>query len=316
VRRRIAVVVGGALALWGLTVASVATGLFDRARVETTADAVTTTTATTSTTTTTVATTPAPGPADTTTSVPAATSTTAGPTPPVTMAPASAPPAKLAGGSSDDPIPGRHAISLAAPAGAPPVQGRITIPRLGLDTVTYEGSTLAQIDYGPSHITGTAQPGHVGNTVFAGHRVTKTHPFRDLDKLRPGDTVTFENAEGTYTYEYVYTDVVGELQVEILEQGTGHTATIFACHPPGSDRYRIVTHWRLISPAAKDAPVPDPHGPDPSKAPGFGTGRGGGSGSLGPPSSSSSSPTPTTTVPPSSSAGSTPPPTIGRLPGR
>jgi sortase A len=307
VRRRIAVVVGGALALWGLTVASVATGAFDRARVDTTATASTTTTTAASTTTTAATT----GPDDTTTSLPAATSTTAGTTPP--LATSSALPADLSA-VHDDPIPGRRAISLAAPAGAPPAQGRITIPRLGLDTVTYEGYDLAQIDYGPSHITGTAQPGHVGNTVFAGHRVTHTHPFRYLDRLQPGDTATFEMNDGTYTYAYDSTDVVTETQVEILKQGTGHTATIFACHPPGSDKYRIVTHWHLVSAAAKDAPVADPNSPDPSKAPGFGTGRGGGSGNLG---QVSSSPTTTTTAPPpASTGGGTTTPTIGRLPGR
>jgi sortase A len=312
VRRRIAVVVGGALALWAFTVASVATGLFDRAHVETVASAPTTSTAPTSTTTTAVATTTAAE--DTTTSAPGAPSTTAGTAPPLSAS--SALPTDLSA-VRDNPVLGSRTISLAAPAGAPPVQGRITIPRLGLDTVTYEGYDLAEIDYGPSHITGTAQPGHVGNTVFAGHRVTHTHPFRYLDRLQPGDTATFEMRDGTYTYEYVYTDVVTETQVEILEQGTGHTATIFACHPPGSDKYRIVTHWRLVSAAAKDAPVPDPNSPDPSKAPGFGTGRGGGSGNLG--QASATAPTTTTTAPPASTGGaggSPTTPTIGKLPGR
>ena len=34
-------------------------------------------------------------------------------------------------------------------------------------------------------------PGFNGDTVFAGHRVTYTHPFQHLDRLVPGDTVTF-----------------------------------------------------------------------------------------------------------------------------
>src|SRR3712207_8743422 len=38
---------------------------------------------------------------------------------------------------------------------------------------------------------GTAFPGETGNAVFAGHRVTHSHPFRHIDKLVPGDEVFF-----------------------------------------------------------------------------------------------------------------------------
>jgi LPXTG-site transpeptidase (sortase) family protein len=193
---------------------------------------------------------------------------------------------------------------------------RIVIPRLGLDTATYEGSTLATIDLGPSHITGTAKPGHAGNTVFAGHRTTKTHPFRYLDRLEVGDTATFVTSQGRFTYEYQYTDYVTEDGVEILRQGTGYTATIFACHPPGSDAYRIVTHWRLVSAAAArdESDVQATGGADPSAAPSFGTGKGGGSGYLGPATTTTTTPS---SSPPASS-GSTTPTTTGslKLPGR
>ena len=61
--------------------------------------------------------------------------------------------------------------------------GRIAIPRLGLDHKMMNGVTLNNIDHGPSHWPGLAYPGQVGNSVLAGHRVTHTHPFRNLDSL-------------------------------------------------------------------------------------------------------------------------------------
>jgi sortase A len=199
-----------------------------------------------------------------------------------------------------------------------PVIGRIVVPRLGLDTTLYNGAELAQIDHGPSHYPGTAMPGRKGNTVIAGHRVTHTAPFRGLGELQPGDTATFVMPYGSFTYEYVYTDVVvPEAGRQVVAQGNGYTATLFACHPPGSEAYRIVTHWRLVSDAAAG---PDPEPPTfdangggsppgeagsaaepastPTTQPSYGTGSGGGAGYFGRPT------TTTTTPPPQSSGGS------------
>jgi sortase A len=140
---------------------------------------------------------------------------------------------------------------------SPPVVGRLIIPSIGLDVTVYDGGDLAQIDFGPSHMPDTAYPGKQGNTVFAGHRVTNTHPFRDIGEVGPGDTATFVVPSGTYTYEWTSTDVIVPEQTSILEQPEAFTATLFACHPPGSDKYRIVTHWRMLNaPPVTKAPPP------------------------------------------------------------
>src|SRR5438105_63743 len=72
-----------------------------------------------------------------------------------------------------------------------PVQqiGTIEIPKIGLVHPIFHGITLRNIDHGPSHWPGTAMPGEIGNAVFAGHRVTHTHPFLRLNELEPGDQV-------------------------------------------------------------------------------------------------------------------------------
>ncbi|MEY2589491.1 MAG: sortase [Acidimicrobiaceae bacterium] len=145
-----------------------------------------------------------------------------------------------------------------APPPAEPVVaiGRLEIPALGVDETMYEGITLANIDHGPSHWPGTAMPGHVGNVVVAGHRITHSHPFRHLDELKTGDLAILHTAEGAFTYTFVGIDVVTPDRVDIADQTRAYTATFFACHPPGSARYRIVAHWQLVGLPAFGQPNP------------------------------------------------------------
>jgi len=48
-----------------------------------------------------------------------------------------------------------------------------------------------------------------------------------------------------FTYLVIGTEVVTPDQVRIIEQTRAFTATLFACHPPGSVRERIVIHLEL-----------------------------------------------------------------------
>lgn len=129
--------------------------------------------------------------------------------------------------------------------------GTIEIPRLGLNHRTFQGVTLNNIDHGPAHWPGTALPGEVGNTVFAGHRVTRTRPFRNIDQLAPGDEVIFTMGGRRSVYRVTGNQIVKPHQSEIADQPSdAYTGTIYACHPPGSAAYRIVVHLRMDAPPA------------------------------------------------------------------
>ncbi len=128
----------------------------------------------------------------------------------------------------------------------PTPTGRIAIPRLGLDHLTYEGIDLATIDHGPSHWPGTALPGQVGNTVFPGHRVTHSRPFFNIDLIAIGDTVTFANDTGRFTYQVTETLVVDDSDTWIANPTDTPTMTIFACHPKGSAKQRYVVKGGLM----------------------------------------------------------------------
>jgi sortase A len=125
------------------------------------------------------------------------------------------------------------------------VLGTIEIPRLGLFVPLNQGISLHSIDRGPSHWPGTALPGDPGNVVIAGHRSTHTAPFRHIDQLQAGDAVVFTVDGERSTYRVTGHEVVTPDAMRIVEQTPEPTATLFACHPPGSARYRYVVSLAL-----------------------------------------------------------------------
>jgi sortase A len=125
--------------------------------------------------------------------------------------------------------------------------GTIEIPKIGVSASMFEGVSLTVLDHGPGHWPGSAEPGHTGNVVIAGHRTSHSRPFRNIDQLVAGDQVIFVNSEGRFVYAVTSTEVVEPTALRILDQGTDRTATLFACHPPGSTRQRLVVHLALVA---------------------------------------------------------------------
>jgi sortase A len=125
--------------------------------------------------------------------------------------------------------------------------GTISIPKIGLVHALYQGVTLTNIDLGPSQWPGTAMPGHVGNAVVAGHRVTHDHPFLQINELKPGDAVLFDVGGIHSTYRVTGSEVVAPDAVWIATQTSTPTATLYACHPLHSKKFRYVVHLEMVS---------------------------------------------------------------------
>lgn len=123
--------------------------------------------------------------------------------------------------------------------------GIIEIPKIGLKATMLEGIRLTTLDRGPGHWPGTAMPGNAGNVVVAGHRTSHSRPFRNIDALAPGDEVIFTMPNGRFVYRVVNTEIVTPDRIDITNQTSAKTATLFACHPPGSTKQRIVVHLIL-----------------------------------------------------------------------
>ena len=179
-----------------------------------------------------VATSTTPAPTTTTLPVPDTTLRPAVTTPP-TVAPTTEPPL---------PVPSPPPLERGLPGAQ---VGSIDIPKIGLSLPLFDGVNLATLDEGPGHWPGTARPGELGNAVIAAHRVSHGGPFRKIDKLVAGDEVRF-NVDGKQTvYTVVANEVVPPEGIHIIEQTPDYTATLFACHPPGSTKFRYVVHLKL-----------------------------------------------------------------------
>ncbi|WP_432124480.1 class E sortase [Streptomyces sp. C10-9-1] len=134
----------------------------------------------------------------------------------------------------------------------------LRVPALGLASPIAEGTGTEQVlDKGlVGHYTGTGMPADpTGNVVLAAHRNTHGEPFREIDRLAPGDKIIVETATASYTYE-----VAGRIpetpptDVSVLRPipggspftTSGRYITLTTCTPEYSTRGRLIVFGRLV----------------------------------------------------------------------
>jgi sortase A len=125
--------------------------------------------------------------------------------------------------------------------------GSIYIPAIDVNAVMYEGIRMTTLDLGPGHWPGSAMPGQPGNVVVGGHRTSKHKVFRRVDELVAGDEIVFTMPDGVYKYVVNRVEIVDPSAVWIVDPTATPQATLFACHPPGSTRQRIIVFSDLVS---------------------------------------------------------------------
>jgi LPXTG-site transpeptidase (sortase) family protein len=125
--------------------------------------------------------------------------------------------------------------------------GRIVAPAMALDAVVVKGTERADLMKGPRWITYTDLPGPTGNCGISGHRTTYGAPFRQLNRLQPGDTVRFYSPYRVYTYRVKRVFSVRPSQTEVVASTKEPTLTMTACHPPYSARLRLIAQSELVS---------------------------------------------------------------------
>jgi len=128
------------------------------------------------------------------------------------------------------------------------ILGSIEIPSIGVDETIRSGVSLNVIDQGVAHWVGTVGPGGDGNLVLAGHRTTHSKPFADLDRLGSGDLIYITDGQGfAVMYSVAETTIVDPQDLWITYDRDRPMLTMFACHPKGSARYRIVVTADLVA---------------------------------------------------------------------
>jgi sortase A len=139
----------------------------------------------------------------------------------------------------------------------------LRIPRLGLRVPVAEGVSKPNVlNHGyVGHYKGTAQPGGAGNFALAGHRNTHGEPFRYINRLRRGDTVTVETKSSVFTYvvdkSLAQTSsrdggVIAPVPRSRVVPGAGYSTagyyiTLTTCTPEFTSRYRLVVWGKLRS---------------------------------------------------------------------
>lgn len=124
--------------------------------------------------------------------------------------------------------------------------GRLVIEAMDLDAVVVRGATSEALKSGPGWIPSTDVPAWRGNVGIAGHRTTYGAPFRHLDELESGDTITFYSPFRRYTYTVVEKLIVTPDQIEVVRSTEDPRLTLTACHPPYSAKYRLIVQSELV----------------------------------------------------------------------
>jgi sortase A len=142
------------------------------------------------------------------------------------------------------------ALALTAPA-APPAAGApfatISIPAIGLHALVREGVSQRVLDLGPGHYPGSGVPGRRRAVAIAGHRVTHTRPFLRIHELKKGQRIVLTRRSERFVYRISAMRVVEPTDVwPIRMRPTVQRLVLTACHPPHSDRYRLVVFAKLV----------------------------------------------------------------------
>nr|WP_323748925.1 class E sortase [Streptomyces sp. PR69] len=139
----------------------------------------------------------------------------------------------------------------------------LRIPRLGVVAPVARGvDKRGVLDRGfAGHYPDSAAPGRAGNFAVAGHRNTHGEPFRRIDRLRKGDEVLIETAQGVYVYEVDQTlrqttpgdvGVIQPVPRSLVRPSAGydrpgHYLTLTTCTPEFSSAYRLVVWGELAA---------------------------------------------------------------------
>lgn len=130
--------------------------------------------------------------------------------------------------------------SLPIPTPSPEQAVRIQVPAIKVDAPIVQGDGWEQLKKGVGQHAGTPNPGQQGNLVLSAHNDVFGEIFRDLDRLKEGDTVVLYTNLRTYTYVIQQTQIVEPTRVEVMAPSQEPVVTLISCYPYMKDDQRIV----------------------------------------------------------------------------
>ncbi|MBU2677074.1 MAG: class GN sortase [Gammaproteobacteria bacterium] len=98
-----------------------------------------------------------------------------------------------------------------------------------VDLIVLAGGSGRTLAFGPGHLSASAMPGEIGNTVIAGHR--DTH-FKFLRTVEKGELLSVESTKGQkHLYEVIGADVVDSRKGSLLLDTDVAMLTLVTCYP-------------------------------------------------------------------------------------
>ncbi len=126
--------------------------------------------------------------------------------------------------------------------------GIMMIPKILLKVAVSEGTDQSILNYAVGHFRGTASPGEIGNSAFAGHRsYTYNQFFNRLDEMTIGDEIIIRTKKGEFKYKVYEKKVVLPTEVSVLNPTKDATITLVTCTPIRVATHRLIIKGRLES---------------------------------------------------------------------
>jgi sortase A len=126
---------------------------------------------------------------------------------------------------------------------------RLTAKSGDVNLIVLAGGSGRTLAFGPGHLSASALPGEVGNSVIAGHRDTHFSFLRDIEI---GDSVLVERIGGRkHLYKVIGIDVVDSRRGSLLLDTDAAILSLVTCYPfdaseaGGSLRY-VVTAKKVF----------------------------------------------------------------------
>jgi sortase A len=124
--------------------------------------------------------------------------------------------------------------------------GRIVIPQIGANYVVVKGTDTEDLISGPGIYSETHFPGIGGTTAIAGHRTTYLAPFRQINRLKPGNHILLYMPYAHFTYTVTEQRVVQPTDVDAAVANVGYSRLVLsACTPLFTAEKRLLVYARL-----------------------------------------------------------------------
>ncbi len=135
--------------------------------------------------------------------------------------------------------------NIPIPTASPEQASRIQIGAINVDAPVVQGTGWEQLKKGVGQFITSSDPGKPGNLILSAHNDVFGEIFRDLDKLKTGDSIVVFTNTKQYTYTVTGTEIVKPTQTEVMAATKDATLTLISCYPYMVDNQRIVVKAAL-----------------------------------------------------------------------